>query len=273
MGVKTRAQVNRQRTLALALGFTGLIFLLTVGIFSIAGAPVIGLAAGILVAFAAFVVARSKATELVLDLCEAEAAVEPEHSRLFNTTAGLCAAMGVAPPNLYVVDDPAINAISVGVDPRNAALAITSGALEELTLLELEGVLALQLHRIRSGDIVPETLAVTTLGLPLALSEMADRWAPLSRALAASAPLVMPGLRKLHSRMDELDTDLAAVRYTRFPPGLAAALEKMQGRSALAVGAPVTAHLWIASPLPPAARLAPAVHATLEERVAVLQEL
>ncbi len=253
--------------------FVATIELVSLIIFTIAGAPLIGVLAGTIVSGAAFALAWSKSSDVVLDLSEAEAADEKRHPRLFNTTAGLCAAMGVAPPTLYVVEDLAINALATGVDPRNASLLVTTGALDQLTLIEFESVLALQLHRIRAGDIVPETIAVTTVGAPLVLSEITDRWAWLSRVLALPAPLVSSFITRLYSKRDELDRDLAAVRYTRFPPALASALEKMKGHSALGAGAAVTAHLWIASPLGPTARSVPAVHATLEERVAVLQEL
>ena len=253
--------------------YTSVIFVAVFLILTIAGAPLIGIFAGVLIAIAAVALSWSKATDVVLDLNEAEAASETLHPRLFNTTAGLCAAMGVAPPSLYIVDDPAINAFATGIDVRNANLAVTSGALEDLSLVEFEGVLALQLHRIRAGDIVPETLAVTTVGLPLVLSEMTDRWPLVSRFFALPSNLIAKFLSKLYSKRDELDRDLAAVRYTRFPPALAMALEKMKGRTAVVAATPVTAHLWIASPLAPTARAVPVVHATLDERVAILQEL
>lgn len=234
----------------------------------------LGLIPAALVAAIWLFVAFKRAPEVVLDLCEAEAADERTHSRLFNTTSGLCVAMGVAPPNLYVVDDPAINAMAVGVDPRSASVAVTSGALESLNLVELEALIGLLLYRIKTGAIAAETLIVPTFGAFQVLGEAFDGKPWIARIFGVSSGLYMKTVAWLHSSDSELEIDLEAVLHTRFPPALAGALEHSKGKSTLAVGSAATAHLWVASPV--SARSFPAVidiHAPLEERIAVLHEL
>ena len=170
------------------------------------------------------------------------------HARLFNLVDGLCAGAGVAPPRLVVVDDGALNAVATGRDPRRATLAVTTGMLAGLSRVELEGVLANELVRIKHRDTLPGTLAAGV--------------GPLARRLA------------LPSEGEET-VDLAAVALTRYPPGLASALEKMAAAgTSLAPPAGSVAALWLADPRPSAASGAPTPdRRPLAERVAALREL
>jgi heat shock protein HtpX len=244
-----------------------LVLALPVGI---AGAMVIGLAAAI----AWTVVAWFRCESTVLDLSDADVVDQTDEPRLFNVTAGLCAAMGVAPPAIHVLDEPAANALVVGRDVRHASFVVTRGLLDKLTVVELEAVIALLLFKIRSGDTGPESVAVSTVGALGVLSVRAERIDWLSRALAWPDRGVERVLAWLHSSRAEIDTDIAAAGATRYPPGLASALEKMDGHSAVTAASPVTEHLWIAPALALSSRRnAVRIHAPLSERIAVLQEL
>lgn len=236
--------------------------------------PIPGLVVALFVAAAWLAFAWLKSEETVLDLCDAAAADEKTHARLFNTTAGLCTSMGVAPPSLYVVEDPAINLLATGTNARSASLVVTEGTLEHLSVLELEGVVAYELHRIKSGSIVPETFVVGSYGLSLVVSEHTDGTQWLSSLFAAPAGLISRVISRVRRpRADMLD-DLDAVSYTRSPPALASALEKMNGHSALAVAPTVAAHLWLAPSLGTSSSPGLAdLHSSLDERIAVLREL
>ena len=169
----------------------------------------------------------------------ADAAV---HARLFNLVDGLCATVGAHRPDLRVRQERSVNAAVCGRRRRSATLVVTQGLLDELDRMELEGVLAQQLTRIRCHDMLPATVTVATLGIGATL-------------LAPPEPVTA--------------MDRAAVRFTRYPPGLVSALEKMRSLGTHVNGASrATAHLWFAQPGP---GTGPAT--SLEDRIEALREL
>jgi heat shock protein HtpX len=176
-----------------------------------------------------------------------------DEPRYHNLVEGLCVSAGLPKPDLYVIDDDAPNSFATGRNPNHAAIAVTTGLLEKLSRLELEGVLAHELSHIRSHDIL-----VTGLGTALVAL-------PLMPAGSLSARL----LGTLVGRGRERDADISGVRLTRYPPGLAAALEKLRRDQAAGVSASrATAHLWISSPLDSAGG-----GGRLDERIAALRDM
>jgi Zn-dependent protease with chaperone function len=144
------------------------------------------------------------------------------HARLINLVEGLCATIGVRKPALRVRDESSLNAAVCGRRRRSATLVVTQGLLEELDRLELEGVLAQLLTRIRCYDMLPATVTVATLGIGASL---------------LSPPEPVTAL------------DRAAVGFTRYPPALASAFEKMEMKGTEVRGASrATALLWFAEP-------------------------
>jgi heat shock protein HtpX len=144
------------------------------------------------------------------------------HARLINLVEGLCATIGVRQPALRVRPEASLNAAVCGRRRRSATLVVTQGLLDELGRLELEGVLAQLLTRIRCYDMLPATVTVATLGIG---------------ASFLSPPEPVTAL------------DRAAVGFTRYPPALASALEKMEMKGTEVRGASrSTALLWFAAP-------------------------
>src|SRR5262249_56002636 len=84
--------------------------------------------------------------------------------RYHNLVEGLCIAAGLPKPRLYVVDDPAPNAFATGRNPKHAALAVTTGLLNTMNRVELEGVIAHELSHVKNYDILVTTIAVTAVG-------------------------------------------------------------------------------------------------------------
>jgi heat shock protein HtpX len=164
------------------------------------------------------------------------------HARLFNLVEGLRVSVGVRQPELRVRAEGALNAAVCGRRRRSATLVVTQGLLDQMTRMELEGVLAQQLTRIRCYDMLPATVTVATLGIGATL-------------LAPPEPVTA--------------MDRAAVGFTRYPPGLVSALEKMADKGTyVRGGSRVTAHLWFAEPSAGAGQWAP-----LQDRVEALREL
>ena len=256
-------------------GFGACVFVVITVLFLLVQAKYLAPVVGIVVAAVWIAIAALRADNVVLDLSEVEPASEKDHARLFNVVAGLCSTMGVPAPALYIVEDPALNAMATGRDDHHGSLVFTTGAIEQLSVVELEALSALLLYRLKAGDVGAQTIVVPTVGISAVLAEVADKWDWLRRILLVPMPLIQRTMIKLHPAREELETDVAAVQFTRYPPALATALEKMDGHSVLAMGSLVTAHLWAAPPLSVAARPpnAALVHAPLRERIAVLQEL
>lgn len=259
-----RKDRNREQMLALArfcavtLSVPAICLGLVVGV--VLRSPLLGgllmlLAAGG-VAFWMFRTMKSFSPRFIASL-QARPADEASEARLYNLTEGLCVAHGLTPPDLYVIDDPALNACTVmtaGGEGQQASLAVTSGLLDSLTRIELEGVVAQQLGHVRDGDTALSTFAAAVGSLPGIGSLLASR----------VATTLDPDL--------EAWGDLAAVRMTRYPPGLAAALDKLRtGTTTVGVARAQTAHLWLADPVDGDEPVLP--HPPLPDRLAVLREL
>ena len=191
-----------------------------------------------------------------------------------------------------------------GATRKHAAIAVTTGLLEKMNRVELEGVLAHELSHIRNYDILISTLAVTMVGGIALLSDVAIRflwWGggrrgddrdsnnPMGAILAIVgfmllilAPLIAQLMQFAVSRNRESLADVSAVQMTRYPPGLISALEKLRDdQTVVASASRATAHLWIEQPTartPEEGQLSRLnrlfdTHPPLEERIATLREL
>jgi heat shock protein HtpX len=215
-------------------------------------APVVLIVAAVL-ALVLAAVAYLYADRLVLSLSHARPASADEEPRYHNLVEGLCVSAGLPKPALYVVDDDAPNSFATGRNPRHSSIVVTTGLLRKLSRMELEGVLAHELSHIRSNDTLVSSLGAALVGVPL----------------APVGPLAARLLSALVGRGREVDADLGGVRLTRYPPGLAAALEKVRRDGAGIVPASrATAHLWISSPLD-----ADDGPARLDQRIAALRDM
>lgn len=183
---------------------------------------VAGLVVGAVLALLAGVGTWMLAVPLVTRLAGATPAGPERQPRAHNLLDGLCPSAGVPKPDLWVLDTDVPNAMVAATHPGRARLILTSGLLSLLTRIELEGILAHELMHLRSGEVVPATLVAAT-GWPL--------------------------LGRVPGRYQEEAADLAATSLTRYPPGLAAALEKMPDRLPVSgIGAKLTGHMWLVSP-------------------------
>lgn len=190
---------------------------------------VLDLAIAVGLFFAVAAGTRQRAPAAALAATGSRPVTEDEEPRLHNLVEGLCVGIGLEPPRLRIVEDEAPNALAIARAVDDADLVITRGLLTALSLVELEGVLAHELARIRRGDAIVGALAGPTLGgtsLP-----PASVVAPVTRAIVAKGEPI------------ETWSDLAAVEITRYPPALATALVKLA--AAPAPPASPVAHLWI----------------------------
>jgi heat shock protein HtpX len=246
-----------------------------------------------------------KSDAVALAMSHAKPADPVEYARLHNLVEGLCIAGGLPKPRVYVISDPAPNAFATGRNPRHAAVAVTTGLLEKMNRVELEGVLAHELSHVKNYDILVSTLAVTLVGVIVVMADFSLRFmwwgGPRSRdrqrdggggpqaifalvgiALLLLAPLAARLMQFAVSRRREALADVSGVAMTRYPPGLIAALEKLKDDTTVVESSSrATAHLWIESPLARTkeeGRLSRLnrlfeTHPPLEERIQALKEL
>jgi Zn-dependent protease with chaperone function len=206
-------RTNHRRAVRLCL-VPGLIVGAIVGVVLAAvGLPFfIAAAAFVVVAAGVLLVLWQRAPGAVLRATGARPSQEADRPRLHNLVDGLCATMGLPQPAIYVVDSPVPNALSIGRDPRSAALVVTSALERSLTLVELEGVLAHELVHVKRHDTVLATVAVSVL-------------APCS--LVLGLPSATDHVHSVVGRGREFDADQRAAGVVRYPPGIGSALEAM----------------------------------------------
>jgi heat shock protein HtpX len=242
-------------TTALVVGLPVLLLGAVVGL--VAGNLIVGIAVGVtaagVVAGGAVMPARHAAEARVLSLIDVRPADPVAQARLVNLVEGLCTAGGVARPRLFVMDQAAPNALSLGRDDRHGCLVVTAGLLDALNRIELEGVLAHELSHLRAGDTAGPTVAVALCGR-LAVGALE----PVASRLAARAT----GPER------EAGADLAAVSLTRYPPGLLSALERIRDTDTELTGVPTALDTAWLAPRQRAAR-----HSALEARIEALREL
>jgi heat shock protein HtpX len=288
---------NKRRSALLVAGFVVFVVLVALAFDVLIGYGLAGVIIGLVVAGGAAFAAYWKSDAVALSMSRARPADPEQYPRLHNIVEGLCIASGLPKPRLYVVEDAAPNAFATGRNPKNAAVAVTTGLLDKMNRVELEAVLAHELSHVQNYDILVSTLAVTMVGIVALLTDVGLRamWFggsnrrdqnPIAGVLAVfvlvAAPLVARAMQMTIGRKRESLADTSGVEMTRYPPGLISALEKLRDdQTVVASGSRATAHLWIESPLDRDRgqsrfgrlnRLFD-THPPLDERIAALREL
>ena len=186
---------------------------------------------------------------------------------VYRLVENLCLAGGLPMPKIYIISDPAPNAFATGRDPKHASIALTTGIIEQLKNEELEGVLAHELSHIKNYDIRLMTLVIVLAGTVLLFRDLIWRSMGFGRsrqnrkgggnvvllvaglALTVLAPVVAELIKLAISRRREFLADASGALLTRYPEGLASALEKISAYQQPMLRAnEATAHLFIASP-------------------------
>lgn len=219
---------------SLPLACAGII--LTAALTAVLG--IIGLAIGIVVTAVAVIIRMRTFTvgidESIMGQLGAHPASGPMAAGFENLSEGLSASAGVPMPQLLILDSPSVNMLVVGTDAEHASIVATSGLLEQLSRVELEGVIARAFVQLRQGDVFSATMAIRLES------------APMTRLFAS-----VLGHR---SDLDDPDRDVlldrAAVMLTRYPPGLIGALGACARiGSMVSAGSPSLRRLWLVDPI------------------------
>jgi len=203
------------------------------------------------------------AAKLALAMNGAREIQKADNPRLFRIVENLAITMGLPTPKIYIINDPAPNAFATGRDPKRAIVCVTAGLLNVMTDTELEGVIAHELGHVQNFDI---RVMLIVFGLVSAITIIADtimrvlwwdddeRNSPIMLVIGLAAAILAPFAALLVqlavSRRREYLADSTGALTTRYPEGLASALEKIRDHgSAMKRQNTATAHLFFANPL------------------------
>ena len=266
---------------------------------------------GLMIATAVWLVltliSLSSGDQILLAASRAKPVTHEVHPQLFNVVEEMKIAAGLpAMPKIYIINDPAPNAFATGRNPKNASVAVTAGLLARLNRDELQGVIAHEISHIINRDILFVTLAGIMLGSIVLLSQVFLRgmfyssmtgsrrryssggkgggqaqivMLVIAIVAAIAAPIMAYLLYYALSRKREYLADAGAARLTRYPEGLASALEKIAGDPSpqMATVNKVTAPMYIANPFKKKGQRKlsnlTSTHPPISERIKILRNL
>lgn len=231
--------------------------------------------------------------KVVLAMSKAQPLDQIHDRKIYQTIENLCITAGLPMPRIMTMEEPAINAFATGRDPEHAVLVLTRGAIDKLSDVEIEGVVAHELAHIGNRDILLSTIVVVMVGVITLVSDFFFRFwffgrgrrsqggqaglimLLISLALAILAPLAATLIQLAISRKREFLADASGALLTRYPEGLASALKKIENDQSPEIKrvSRATEHLYIANPYKRKrgvmAKLF-ATHPPIEERISAL---
>lgn len=221
-----------------------------------------------------------------------------DNPELYRLVENLCITAGLPLPKIYIIEEAQPNAFATGRDAKHAVVAVTRGLLEKLDRVELEGVLSHELAHIGNKDMLLQTIVVVLVGIVAILSDFFLRisfWGGVRRReedsrqgnilvflgliVAILAPIAATLIQLAISRKREFLADASGALLTRYPDGLARALEKISKDSnSLRVASNATAHLYIVNPFRGEKKISWfaklfMTHPPVEERIKALREM
>ncbi len=261
----SQVSANKQKTMLLIVSFILLVGL--IGWLFAQALDNFGLTIGVLVGAVIYAfIGYYASAQIALSLSGAKEITKADVPRLWRTVENLSITSGLPMPKVYIIDDPAPNAFATGRDPQHAAVAATTGLLDSLSDTELQGVIAHEMSHIGNYDIRVMGVVLVLVTVIAVISDVFMRmlwfrdsdsrssangiFLAIGVVTAIIAPLIGTLLKLAVSRKREYLADASGVLLTRYPEGLASALEKI-GRynRPMRRASTATAHLFFANPL------------------------
>ncbi len=230
--------------------------------------------------------------KIVLAMSDAKEVTHEDGREIYHLVENLCITAGLPVPKIYTIQDSAMNAFATGRNPEHGVICLTSGIINRLEKSELEGVIAHELSHIGNRDILLSTVIVVLVGFVTLLADWFRHWAfwggksddrdrgqlqvilmVAAIVLSILAPIAAVLMQLAISRKREFLADADGALLTRYPEGLARALEKISNDSEkLEVANRATAHLFIANPFK-GKKVSSLflTHPPIEERIAALR--
>ncbi len=293
---------NRRNTYLLVALISLLLLALGAALGLFWNSPGSGIGIAILAAFFLGTFSYYQGDQLILRYSHARQIAKHDNPQLFNVVEEMAIAAGLPLPQIYLIEDEAPNAFATGRDPEHASLAITTGLLKKLNRDQLQGVMAHELSHVQDRDILYTMMVGVLAGSIVLLSDYVTRYLfwtgggslrrrgnrersqanallmALGLVLIILAPLIARLVQLAVSRQREYLADASAAKLTRYPEGLASALELIANDShELRVANRATAHLYVVNPFRNR-KLAERnsvfdTHPPLKERIRRLREL
>ncbi len=203
-------------------------------------------------------------TSITLKMNGAESISKKDAPEFYSIVESLSITAGLPMPKLYIINDSSMNAFAAGTDPENSVICATTGLLESMDKVEIEGVMAHEISHIKNYDIRVSMAAVALTAVIGVLSDIVLRFIflndddedsknPIALILGLFFVLISPLLatitRLAISRQREFLADATAVSLTRYPDGLISALEKLKNNKPLERQNSTTASLFISNPM------------------------
>lgn len=284
MSLYTHQSSNIRKTWLLMVGFLVLVIGLGYFLSYYFGDPAI-LYIAVVIALVQSVTSYWYSDKIALRATGAKEVTREEYFDLYNSVENLAITAGLPKPRVYVINDPVPNAFATGRDPKHAAIAVTTGLLKILDKNELEGVIAHEMSHIGNRDILVMTVVVVLVGFLSLVSDMFIRSTFYGRGggdrdskangvlmvigivLLILSPIIGALIQMAVSRKREYLADASGALLTRYPEGLASALEKISTHSGkMQKASNATAHLFIANPFGKAKQLF-STHPPVAERI------
>ena len=214
------------------------------------------------------IISYFESDKIILAISGAHEVTVEENKYLHNLVENLCIGAGLPKPKIYLINDTAMNAFATGRDPQHSIICFTSGIVEKLTKLELEGVIARELSHIGNYDIGLMSIVTVLVGTVILISDWVTRGMfyggrrkssnsdvggiimIVGIILLVLSPIIATLMQLAISRDREYLADSSAALLTRYPDGLASALTKLsQDTEVLEAANRATSHLYITNPI------------------------
>ncbi|MBZ1356515.1 MAG: M48 family metallopeptidase [Candidatus Nealsonbacteria bacterium] len=231
--------------------------------------------------------------KIVLKMSGAKPIEKSDNPELYRILENLSITAGLPMPKLYIINEPQPNAFATGRDPKHGVIAVTTGLLEKLEKAEIEGVLAHELAHIGNRDVLLSTIIVILVGMVVIMTDFFFRASlgggrnssgklavvmiVISLVLMILAPLFAQIMKMAISRKREFLADSSGALLTRYPDGLARALEKIASDpNSMTRANDATAHMYISNPFRGGDKMSKLhklfmTHPPVEERIKALR--
>lgn len=270
MNFYNQIDANKQKTFLIMAGFIAFITLAVYFMVMGLGFDVSYVWIALILSGGTSLVSYYYSDRMILSLSGAREASRKQDFLFYTVTENLSMAAGIPMPKLYVIDDTAMNAFATGRDPKHAVVCATRGLLDRLNRTELEGVIAHELSHIRNYDTRLMSIVVILVGMIALIADWFLRmsfWGGnrkrdreengqlqaiflvVGLVFAFLSPLIAQLIQLAVSRRREYLADASGCALTKYPEGLARALEKLAAdKEPLEVANKATAHMYIHSP-------------------------
>lgn len=244
---------------------------------------------GVIFSVVYIIIGWENGDKIILESVNAKEVVGERYLQLNNVVEEMSIAAGIPKPKVYIIESGEMNAFATGKDPEHSSIVVTKGLVEKLNRDELSGVIGHEIAHIANYDIRFSMLVATLVGMVVILSDMflrslkyADHRSERKSGLlillglifALLAPVAVRLVQLAISRRREFLADATSAKLTRYPEGLASALEKIMkhNKGTMEVSEGVS-HLFFVDPKRSYVDSLFSTHPPIEERIRILRSM